>query len=558
MSTTFYHTNSSGVSKPLVVNVIGTLNSSSYAPLIAVDLIRVEIGTDVTSIGGSAFFNGSNLTSVTIPDSVTSIGDSAFLDCSNLTSVTIEDASNITTINTNSFTDVSGTAGSYIVFKNITDYNSLPSDTWKTIAGYYETVVYSTIFYNLSNVPVYVDISGELTSNDYEADISKNQISRVVIGSFVTSIGNNAFRSCSSLTSVTIPDSVTSIGDSAFNSSALTSVIIGNNVTSIGNSVFRECSALTSVTIPDSVTSIGNSAFLSCSNLTSVTIPDSVTSIAGSAFENCSNLTSVTIPDSVTSIGIYAFYSCIALTSVTIEDANNTIVYSNSFTDVSGTAGSKITFYNTTELSELSATWQTIATTYYDSYEIFPYAPICFVAGTEIITDQGTIFIENINPKINTINNKKIVALTETISPEKYLVCIDKNALENNIPSKQTLVSRSHKISYQSQMLKAFELLDIKELKGITLVKYKKQPLYNVLLKKHYKMMANNMKVETLNPTSPVALLYMKLLKTPKDKHNEIIKIFNNGIKKQINELNKQLTNDTEKKYNNQIKYSRV
>ena len=109
--------------------------------------------------------------------------------------------------------------------------------------------------------------------------------------------------------------------------------------------------------------------------------------------------------------------------------------------------------------------------------------------------------------------------------------CIEKNALGNNIPSEQTLVSRSHKIYYNSQAFRACDLIDIKELKGITLVKYKGQPLYNVLLKKHYKMIANNMKVETLNPTNPVALLYMKLLKTPHNKHNDIISIFNNGIK---------------------------
>src|SRR6266403_63548 len=46
-------------------------------------------GYPVTSIGDSAFYYSSTVTSVTIPNSVTSIGDEAFYYCTNLTSVTI-------------------------------------------------------------------------------------------------------------------------------------------------------------------------------------------------------------------------------------------------------------------------------------------------------------------------------------------------------------------------------------------------------------------------------------------------------------------------------------
>ena len=83
------------------------------------------------------------------------------------------------------------------------------------------------------------------------------------------------------------------------------------SVTSIGDEAFRSCSGLTSVTIPNSVTSIGSSAFYNCSTLTSVTIPNCVKWIPEGAFSGCSGLTSVTIPNSVTSIGKSAFSGCI-------------------------------------------------------------------------------------------------------------------------------------------------------------------------------------------------------------------------------------------------------
>ena len=146
----------------------------------------------------------------------------------------------------------------------------------------------------------------------------------------VTSIGDYAFRGCTSLTSVVIGDSVTSIGICAFlECTALTSIEMPDSVTSIGICAFGNCTSLTSIEIPDSVTSIGHSAFYECESLTSIEIPDSVTIIDSSAFLMCTSLTSIEIPNSVTSIGWGAFSCCTSLTSInydgTIEQWNNEI-----------------------------------------------------------------------------------------------------------------------------------------------------------------------------------------------------------------------------------------
>ena len=43
--------------------------------------------------------------------------------------------------------------------------------------------------------------------------------------------------------------------------------------------------------------------------------------------------------------------------------------------------------------------------------------PICLVAGTPIVTEQDIIAIEKIDTTVHTINNKRILAITKTITP---------------------------------------------------------------------------------------------------------------------------------------------
>lgn len=96
----------------------------------------------------------------------------------------------------------------------------------------------------------------------------------------------------------------------------MASITFPDRVTSIGNRAFDSCSSLTNITIPEGVTSIGDNAFWNCECLENITIPEGVNTIGGSAFAYCESLRSIVIPKSVTTIDKGAFAYCRRLTDI--------------------------------------------------------------------------------------------------------------------------------------------------------------------------------------------------------------------------------------------------
>lgn len=135
-----------------------------------------------------------------------------------------------------------------------------------------------------------------------------------------------------------------------------------------------------------------------------------------------------------------------------------------------------------------------------------PVVPICFPAGTPVLTDQGYIPIEQIEPELKTIRNKTIVAITKTITNHDKIVCFEKHSLGYNVPNKRTLVSLNHGIIYNKKLIPAKKFVGRKN--GVYFKKYNGEYLYNVLMEKHMGMLVNGMKVETLDPKNIVAKLY--------------------------------------------------
>ncbi len=355
-------------------NYNGSVNSPWYYCREKIKTVIVQNG--VTSIGDGAFFNSSNLTSVTLPDSiidvgklafdscislpsiiipnsVVSIGASAFGSCTSLISITIPDSvtciedyafyrsasmtsiiisNSVISIGKNAFYGCYALTDVYYIGLQV-EWNAI------TIGSKNDSLINATIHYNYnpnnaniidsgkcgenltwtlnSDGVLTVGGKGEIVAWSFAND---KRIRKVVIENGVTGIGEDAFLCCYSLATITIP----------------------NSVTSIGNSAFHYCESLTSVAIPASVTTIGECAFSACKSLVSITVD--INNKAYHSIDNCivktatktiiAGCTTSIIPRNgrITSIGDYAFLDCyFFITSITIPDSVTTIG-ANAFT----------------------------------------------------------------------------------------------------------------------------------------------------------------------------------------------------------------------------------
>ena len=217
---------------------------------------KITVKEGVTSISTCAFYNCSNLKSISLPSTVNAIGNRAFGGCSALESITIP--SQITSIGNNAF-------------ENCTSLISIDFPAGLNSIG-------TNAFYNCRN----------LTSIDMPKNVS---------------VGYNAFDGCTSLVSATIR----SVSGLNYLPKEYLKFLIIEEVSNIPDSYFYNFTALESVSLPEGLTSIGTSGFNGCSSLKNINIPESVITLGKWAFSSCSSLEKITLPEGILKIDYSEF-----------------------------------------------------------------------------------------------------------------------------------------------------------------------------------------------------------------------------------------------------------
>ena len=175
-------------------------------------VVDVIVPDSVTSIGDSAFYNCQKLNNITIPNSVTSIGNSVFYNCTNLLRITLPGLENIGKYSLCECPNLRrieyyGTKNQWnkiCKLQNNSKLNNVETFCIDGLTGSFDPITYSTKDYLKFKIDDNVTLVGYDKNKMKSKNINVDSIEFAGFKFNVTSIGNSAFRSCTSLTSVTI------------------------------------------------------------------------------------------------------------------------------------------------------------------------------------------------------------------------------------------------------------------------------------------------------------------------------------------------------------------
>lgn len=289
----------------------GNILSNAFSGCSSLQTVNFD-DTQIGTIRDYAFDGCTNLSSAMLPNSVSSIGTVAFRSCTHLKSIRIP--SGVTTFD----------------FSVIINDNEIEDIIWNSNAG-----IPAAQFKNNAVLISFTSETNAEFSIGNEAFRNCTTLTTAEFSPNVTSIGSTAFYGCSSLESVTIPDGITtfdpvwfyncnaietinwyanvSVPSNAFSSNNIKTVNFRNTTDiSIFASAFSGKTSLETIDFGKHIKIIGDYAFDGCTNLHSIVLPESLTTIGSVAFRNCcmnctTTVVNLVIPSTLTDLNSNAF-----------------------------------------------------------------------------------------------------------------------------------------------------------------------------------------------------------------------------------------------------------
>lgn len=327
-------------------------------------------GVDITTLGGTAFYQCTNLIRVRFAEdsAVSEFGFYTFMDCYNL--VLIELPKSLKAIGGNAFygcyklyeiynySDLELEMGvedinvGYVAFRAKHIYTSpdIPAKVYETDDGFgiYEENGKKILLYYAGKEERIVTPAGITDISTYA--FCSGDMRSIHIGEGVTTIGASAFDGCIYLENISIPSSLENYNDQAFYfldkltgtkydngyylgnakdpyiilfrivDAEKSTCIIHNDTRFIGDMALRTCddvSKVESLTIPEGVVYMGSNAVSGCKYLKTISLPSTLRYIGYSCFSGTA-LEEVVIKDGLEYMGNDAFHFCDQLKRLTI------------------------------------------------------------------------------------------------------------------------------------------------------------------------------------------------------------------------------------------------
>ena len=289
---------------------------------VVVDMPELD-GIPLKLIGSGAFYNNAMVTSLTLKNPIERIAYRAFCNASNLKNISFYNkGEGIDFIDTLAFSDcrslesidLSNSSITEIpknAFSNCTSLKTvkLPPTVTKIADDAFANCKKLEEIQGLSNCKI-SEIGTDAFAGCY--NLKTFDLSSATITALPDSLCNNMY----AVTTVRLPKTLTSIGTSALEGCKKLEEINGLSdckLTSIGANAFASCSALKGVDLSkSSFTALPASAFAKDTALTSVKLPDSLTEIGE---KEMNNLMYINLPDTVKNVGQSAFDISVPLDS---------------------------------------------------------------------------------------------------------------------------------------------------------------------------------------------------------------------------------------------------